>query len=244
MNQAVVTIVDLCVRRWRAVIAVGTLVLLASALYAAARFSINTDIETLVAQNLPWHQRQVELSHSFPQRGISVVVTAPTPEDAEIATDELAAKLKDDPKLFHQVVQPDSGNFFERDGLLLGSVADVQQTAEGLSHARPLLQALAADPTLRGSVGALGLAAQGVAGGRLKLEQLGRPLSLTRKLLDDVLAGRPAFFSWQELLQGHTLSDNQSRHFIEVAPQLDFNALQPGQAASQKKSGKQRRTSN
>lgn len=233
MNRTIVNIVDLCVRRWRVVLLVGMLTLLGSTIYAATRFSINTDIETLVSQNLPWHQREVELSRSFPQKGISVVVTASTPEDAAVATDQLAQKLKDNPELFHQVVQPDSGAFFERNGLLFGSTADVQWTAEGLSHARPFLQALAADPTLRGAVGVLGSAAQGVAAGRLKLAQLGWPLSLTRKVLEDVLAGKPAFFSWQALLQGHAPGANQLRHFIEVAPRLDFNALQPGRAATE-----------
>lgn len=232
MNQTIVNVVDLCVRRWRLVLLVGVMTLLGSTIYAATQFSINTDIQTLVSQKLPWHQRQVELSRSFPQKSISAVVTAPTPENAAVATDQLAQKLKENPELFHRVVQPDSGEFFERNGLLFDSAADVQRTAEGLSHARPFLQALAADPTLRGAAGVLESAAQGIAAGRLKLSQLGWPLSLTRKVLNDVLAGKPAFFSWQELLQGHALAENQSRHFIEVAPRLDFNALEPGRAAT------------
>ena len=125
MTRAVVNIVDLCVRRWRVTILVGALLLVACAFYAATRFSINTDIQTLVSQNLPWHQRQVELSKAFPQKGISVVVTATTPENADVATDELAQRLKENPELFRDVVQPDSGDFFERNSLLLGSTADV-----------------------------------------------------------------------------------------------------------------------
>jgi hopanoid biosynthesis associated RND transporter like protein HpnN len=232
MTRAVVNIVDLCVRRRRVTILVGALLLVACASYAATQFSINTDIQTLVSQNLPWHQRQVELSKAFPQKGISVVVTAPTPENADVATAELAQRLKENPELFRDVVQPDSGEFFERNSLLLGSTADVQRTADGLSRARPFLEALAADPTLRGALDVLDAAARAVAAGRLKLEQLGWPLSLTRKALNDVLAGKPAFFSWQALLQGHALADSQSRHFIEVAPKLDFKALQPGRAAT------------
>src|SRR5205823_14693543 len=133
-------------------------VLVGSAVYALTQFSINTDIETLVSQKVPWHQREVELSRSFPEKGISVVVTASTPENAEVATGELAHKLKENPELFHQVVQPDSGDFFERNGLLFGSTAEVERTVDGLARARPLLQALAADPTLRGAAGPLGSA--------------------------------------------------------------------------------------
>ncbi|MGX4771105.1 hopanoid transporter HpnN [Bradyrhizobium guangdongense] len=232
MTQAIVNIVDFCASRWRITILLGVLLLSTCAIYCAARFSINTDIQTLVSQNLPWHQRQAELSRAFPQRGISVVVTASTPENAEVAADELAQQLQKTPDLFPQVVQPDSGEFFEHNGMLLGSTEDVQRTADGLAHARPFLQALAADPTLRGAAGVLGSAAEGVAAGRLKLPQLGWPLSLTRGVLEEVLAGKPAFFSWQALLQGHAPTESQSRHFIEVAPRLDFNALQPGRAAT------------
>ncbi|WP_439393448.1 MMPL family transporter [Bradyrhizobium sp. PMVTL-01] len=232
MTRAIVNIVDLCVRRWRTTVILGALLLIACTLYAMARFSINTDVQTLVSQSLPWHQRQLKLSKAFPQRGISVVVTASTPESAEVATDELAQRLQKNPELFYRVSQPDSGEFFERNGLLLDSTADAQRTASGLARARPFLQALATDPTVRGAASLLGSAAQAVAAGRLNIDQLGWPLALTRKLLDDIIAGKPAFFSWKQLLQGHAFADHQPRHFVEVAAKLDFNALQPGRSAT------------
>jgi hopanoid biosynthesis associated RND transporter like protein HpnN len=51
--------------------------------------------------------------------------------------------------------------------------------------------------------------------------------------LSDVLSGRPATFSWQELLQGQPLPDKQRRHFLAVQPTLDFSALQPGVRAEE-----------
>ncbi|WP_426437227.1 MMPL family transporter [Bradyrhizobium genosp. P] len=233
MNTAIVGLVDFCARyRWIVIIA-GVLLLLATATYAATRFSINTDVERLIAQNIPWHERQVQLAQAFPQRAILAVVRAPTAENAEMATNELASALAKNPNLFRNVAQPDSGDFFEHNGLLFGSVSDVQKTADGLVHARPFLLALAADPRLRGVMGVLASAAEGVEAGRIKLEQLSWPLSLARQTLNDALSGRPAFFSWQELLEGHALPVVQLRHFVEVAPKLDFAALQPGRAAEQ-----------
>lgn len=233
MNKAIVRLVDFCARHRRIVIATGIVVLLGTAIFDAARFSINTDIEALISQDLPWHQRQQQLTQAFPQRAISAVLAGPTAENAEIAADRLAEKLAKDPNLFPKVAQPDSGDFFERNGLLLGSVADVKKSADGLSHAQPFIAALAADPSLRGAMTMLSSAAQGVQAGRMKLEQLAWPLSLTKKTLNDVLAGKPAYFSWQELLQGHALPIGQRRHFIEIAPKLDFSALQPGRAAAE-----------
>jgi hypothetical protein len=233
MNTPIVRLVDLCARyRWTVIIA-GLLLLLGTATYVATRFSINTDVEELISQNLPWHQRQVELTKAFPQRAISAVISAPTAENAETATNELAQALARNPSLFPAVVQPDSGNFFERNGLLFDSAPDVQRTADGLVEAEPILAALAADPSLRGVMKVLAAAADSVPTGRIGLEQLAWPLSLAKQTFGDVLSDKPAFFSWQELLQGHALPASRLRHFVEVAPKLDFAAIQPGSAAEQ-----------
>ncbi|TMK50134.1 MAG: hopanoid biosynthesis-associated RND transporter HpnN, partial [Alphaproteobacteria bacterium] len=209
------------------------MLMLGTAAFDVARFSINTDVESLISQNVPWHERQVELNQSFPQQGISAVVEAPTTENAEMATNQLAEALSKNPNLFRSVGQPDSGAFFERNGLLFGSTSDVKKSADGLTHARPILSTLAGDPSLRGIMKALAVAAQTVQAGQIKLEQLAWPLSLAGRTLDDVLSSKPASFSWQELLEGHALQAHQLRHFVEVAPKLDFTALQPGHAAGQ-----------
>jgi uncharacterized protein len=233
VNSAIVRIVDYCARyRWTVVVA-GTLVMLVALAFDAAKFSINTDVEDLISQDLPWHQRQVELSKAFPQKGISVLVKAPTPENAEMATNALAQRLSKDTGLFPLVGQPDSGEFFERNGLLFGSPAEVKKSAEGLAQAQPVIATLSADPSLRGVMKAISFASEGVRRGRIKLNQLGWPLSLADRTLNDVLAGKPAAFSWEELLQGRKPRSDELRHFIDVQPELDFSQLQPGQKATE-----------
>jgi len=232
VNSAIVRLVDYCARhRWTVVVA-GTLIMLLAFAFDAAKFSINTDVEGLISQDLPWHQRQVEMSRAFPQKGISVVVKAPTAENAELATNALAERLSKQPDLFPLVGQPDSGEFFERNGFLFGSPAEVRKSAEGLMQALPVMGTLASDTSLRGVMKALSFAAEGVRRGKLKLEQLSWPLSLADRTLKDVLAGKPAAFSWEELLQGHKLRPDELRHFINVQPALDFSQLQPGQKAT------------
>ena len=233
INSVIVRIVDTCAKYRRTTIVAGTLLMLVSGAFAAARFSINTDVEGLISQDLPWHQRQLVMSQAFPQNGISVVVKAPTTENAELATNALAHRLSADRPLFPMVGQPDSGAFFERNGLLFRSVAEVRKNAEGLTNARPLIATLAGDPSLRGVMKALSLGAEGVRAGRIKLEQLAWPLSLADQTLSDVLADKPATFSWQELVQGHKLPAEQLRHFIEVQPTQDFSDLQPGHKATE-----------
>jgi uncharacterized protein len=233
INSAIVRIVDFCARhRWTVVIA-GLLVMVGAAAFAVTKFSINTDVEGLISENLPWHRRQIEMSNAFPQRGIAVVVKAPTPENAEQATNALAQQLAKNKDLFPLVGQPDSGAFFERNGLLFEPLADVKASAEGLVQAEPLLSDLAGDPSVRGVMTALSLAVDGVHRGKIKLEQLSWPLSLTDRTLSDVLAGKPTTFSWQTLLQGHPPPANQLRHFIEAEPVLDYTQLQPGLKAQE-----------
>jgi hopanoid biosynthesis associated RND transporter like protein HpnN len=231
--SAIVRIVDFCARnRWTIVIA-GTLLMLGAAAFDAARFSISTDIDDLISENLPWRQRDLELSTIFPKKGILVVVKATTPENAERATTALAQILSNNSDLFPTVEQLDSGDFFERNGLLFESADEVRKTAEGLAKAQPLIAALAGDPSLRGVMTALSLAAEGVRTGRIKLEQLAWPLSLADRVLSDVLSRKPATFSWQELLQGRPPPAKQLRHLIGVQPTLDFSELQPGRKAKE-----------
>jgi len=135
--------------------------------------------------------------------------------------------------LFPAVEQLDSGDFFERNGLLYQGPDDVGKSAEGLARTQPFIAALAGDPSVRGVMTALSSAVQSVQADQIKLEQLAWPLSLTDQTLGDVLSGKPAKFSWQELLQGKPLPAKQLRHFIGVEPTLDFAALQPGQKAEQ-----------
>ena len=149
LNSVIVRIVDFCARHRWPVIVIGTFLMVATAGFDYQRFSITTDVEALISQNLPWHRRQLAFAKAFPQNGIAAVISAPTSENAEQATDALAQHLAKSPNIFKTVVQPDSGAFFEKNGLLFDTVADVKQSIGGLSKAQFLISELASDPTLR-----------------------------------------------------------------------------------------------
>ncbi len=232
LKSAIVGVVDFCAQRRWWVLIIGILLAVAALAYDVTRFSITTDTDKLISNNLAWRQRQAAFSEAFPDKGILVVVSAPTPENAEAATSALTQELAKHPDLFRAVVQPDGGEFFQRNGLLFEPLPSIKKSITGLSSADFLIGSLAADPTLRGVAKALGYAIDGVEGGDIKLDQLVWPLSLADKTLNDVLAGKPATFSWQALVQGSQPQTDQLRHFIEVEPILDFSALQPGRKAT------------
>jgi len=53
INSVIVRIVDSCANyRWTTIVA-GTLLMLVAGAFAAARFSINTDVEGLISQDSP-----------------------------------------------------------------------------------------------------------------------------------------------------------------------------------------------
>jgi hopanoid biosynthesis associated RND transporter like protein HpnN len=232
LSSAIVWIVDFCARRrWQALI-VGTALGAAAATYDIARFSITTDTEDLISQKLAWNQRQAVFSTAFPPKGISVVITAATPENVAVATSSLEQDLAKHPDLFRAVVRSGGGPFFQKNGLLFEPLVDVRKSMAGLSSGQFLIDVLATDPSLRGAMKALSLATDGVQAGELTLDQLSWPLALADRTLTNVLDGTSATFSWQELVQGSRSETKALRRFIEVQPNLDFAALQPGQKAT------------
>ena len=72
----------------------------------------------------------------------------------------------------------------------------------------------------------------GVQADRLKLDDMTRPLTLSATALEDVLAGRPASFSWQGLMRGQEPEPGDLRRFIEIRPVLDYGSLEPGHRAT------------
>jgi uncharacterized protein len=232
LNSAIVSVVDFCVAHRWSVFATGLLIVSTAALFDLERFSITTDTESLISEKLPWHRRQAAFSKAFPEKGISVVITAATSENADQATEALVRDLSEHAELFYSVSAPAGGEFFRRNGLLFKPLAEVKKSLGGLSNAEFLIGSLAADPSLRGVMQSLSLGTRGVQGGEIKLDALVWPLSLASEAIKNVLAGQPAAFSWQELVQGSRGQTSQLRRFITVQPVLDFAELEPGRRAT------------
>jgi hopanoid biosynthesis associated RND transporter like protein HpnN len=205
-----------------------------AAVYSARHFAINTDVNKLISRELDWRQREAEFEKAFPGHFGStlVVIDAPTAEYASRAAAELGTKLKAQPQLFHSVNDIGGSDFFARNGLLYKPTEDVAGFAKGLGQAAPLVGTLVGDPSLRGLTRTLSLGLIGVQNKLTTLDALARPLSMASTTIEGVLAGRPASFSWQAMLNGQDPGPADLRRLIEVRPVLDFSALQPGQASS------------
>src|ERR671924_1627977 len=216
LRSSILRVVDFCSRyAWWVIVLAITLAALSSA-YTVRHFAIKTDVKDLFPPDLPWAQRALEYMKAFPKPDVLVVVDAPTPEFVDRDSTKLAQALEARSDLIHGVHQLQGGRFFEQNGLLFLPTSDVGQLTEGLTQADPILQKLAADPSLRGALGALSLGLMGVQFGQIQLDDLARPMSMAADTVQEVLEGRPASFSWRVLASGKPPEPQESRRFIEV----------------------------
>jgi uncharacterized protein len=162
LTSAITRVVDFCTRYplWIIVLFLGLAI--GSSFYAARHFAIKTDVYDLLSPDLPWNRDRSRFLSDFPQREILVVVDAPTAELAGQASAKLAAALREHPDQFRTVSHPGSGSFYERNGLLFLPTAEVERLTTRLSRGDVFLGTLAADPSLRGVLGALSLVLVGL----------------------------------------------------------------------------------
>ena len=227
MLQAVMTrIIATATRRPVSVIACAAVLAAASGIYAARHFAINTDTSRLMPPSLGWVQTQRRYEKAFPPRQVLAVVQAPTPELAGLAAAKLAEEAGKQSDAIRSVLQPQGGGYLARESMLFLPPDQLAKTTAQLERARPLLGALAADPTLRGVMQAMAGALREPHG---NVDVAAGQLADT---LDAVFAGRYAAFSWQALLQGKPPSEADRRQFLQIDPVLDFRALQPGKNAT------------
>jgi hopanoid biosynthesis associated RND transporter like protein HpnN len=234
LASIITAIVRYCTRFPWPIIALALIGGVVSGVYSARHFAINTDVNKLISPDLDWRKRDAEFEKAFPGHFGSalVVVDAPIAEFAARAGAELSARLAAQPQVFRSIVDIGGSEFFARNGLLFQSTETVEQAAKGLGQAAPLIGTLAGDPSLRGLTRTLSLGLIGVQNKMITLDGMTRPLSMASATIEDVLAGRPASFSWQALLSGRDPTANDVRRLIETRPVLDFSALQPGLASS------------
>jgi hopanoid biosynthesis associated RND transporter like protein HpnN len=234
LTFAIVGIVRFCSRFPWLVIALSIISAAVSVMYAATHFHITTDISNFISPDLDWRKREFAFEKDFPGHFGStlVVVDAPSTELVSAASAALAEKLSASPDKFRSVQELTGGEFFSREGLLFRSKEEVAALTQGLGKANQLVSALAEDPSLRGLTEALSLALLGVEKNMTTLDALARPLSMASDSLENLLAGRPAVFSWQEMLSGARPGPPDLRRFIAIRPVLDFSSLEPGRKSS------------
>jgi hopanoid biosynthesis associated RND transporter like protein HpnN len=236
LSKLIAGIVHLSVRHAWTVIGAFALLVLGAGLYAANHFAITTDVGRLIDPDAPWARRDAAVTAAFRERSDTtlIVVSAPAPELAAEAARELAARLRGQPQRFHSVNLGEADPFFQRNGLLYLSVPELTELTGQLRDARPLLNALARDPSLRGLANLLSVTlGTPLQTGQVSLAGMAPLLQKSAATIEAVLAGRPAALSWQQLLDADTGKGGSASSLVEVRPVLDFTDLMPGAAAAE-----------
>ena len=244
LNQLIARIVQFSARHAWAVIAAFTVLVLAAVLYVAKHFAITTDVGRLIDPGAPWALRDAAVTAAFRERSDTtlVVVRAPAPELSAQAARELAEHLRRQPGRFHSVNLGEGSDFFRRNGLLYLPQAQLAELTGALRDARPLLNALAHDPSLRGLSNLLAVSlGTPLQTGQLTLDGMAPLLARSADAAEAALAGRPAALSWQDLVEGQgsapagskTRPEPVALSLVELRPVLDFSDLMPGAAAAE-----------
>jgi hopanoid biosynthesis associated RND transporter like protein HpnN len=222
-----------CVSHFRSVIVAALLLTVIFGVYAARHFAIDTDVNDLLSEKLPWRQNEIGFDAAFPQVAdiILVDVGASSPEAAKAAARDVKAALANKPDLFRSITDALDSPFFRQNGLLFLAPDRIEQITGPLTKAQPLVGALVRDPSLRGVSGILVEVVQAAEHGLVPIDQMARPLNLASATLDEVAQDRPTEFSWRVLLQGAPKPLDLHR-FILVWPVLDHNSLEPGGKAT------------
>jgi hopanoid biosynthesis associated RND transporter like protein HpnN len=233
LTKIVISIVQTCTRFAATTVLIALALAVGAGFYAAQHFEINTDINKLISPDLDWRKRDIQFERAFDQDStIIAVVEAPTPELTTSASAALYHKLAGDKQHFQAVLPLGSGEFFEKNAFLFLPKEQVAGLTKQFESAAPLIEIMAGDPSIRGLTGALETVLAGIKRGQIKLDSAERPFNLISQTIEDELKNGNATFSWRELVSDKPLTDSDKRAFIEFKPILDFNALEPGKAAT------------
>jgi hopanoid biosynthesis associated RND transporter like protein HpnN len=227
-------IVAFCCRFYLPIIALNLALAIGAGVYTANNFAMNSNSESLIDAKVDWRVRQARFDAAFPQQNdlTLVVVDGKTPELAESATARLTAALKKDHSHFLLVRRPDGGPFFNRNGLLFLSLPEVRDTTRDLIKAQPFLGTLASDPSIRGIMTSLDTALLGINNDEATLTELAAPMVRFADSFEAAAQGHTQYLSWRSLITGEKPKPEELRRFITVKSRLNYDALEPGAAAS------------
>jgi hopanoid biosynthesis associated RND transporter like protein HpnN len=219
-------------RAW--VVVIGFLLLaIASGIYTKRHFAIDTNIDNLISDDLPWRKRSLEYKAAFPQRShqIIAVVEAPTAELTDTAARTLSDTLSKNTALFPTIQIAGGGPFFQKNGMLFLPVDQLKASTNNLMDAEPLITTLAKDPTLRGLMHALTDVLEGVRGGDLSLDDMAKLMSQSSDTLESIPTSPLPSFSWRKVLQKPDQPDGL-RKIVVVTTVLDTTSIQPGKRST------------
>jgi uncharacterized protein len=201
--------------------------------YSITHFKINVDMSGMISNKLHFRKLDSDFSKALPSLTdtIVVVIDADTAERAVSIRKGLAERLKQQKELFKSVYEPGGGTFFEKNGLLYLDINELEDFADNMAAAQPLIGFLSRDLSLRGLFSVLGMAVGQSKKEALKDSRIDLLFDQMSKTFDAVAAERPYQLSWQSIMLGEKEANEQRRQFIILQPYLEGDVLSSGEVA-------------
>jgi hopanoid biosynthesis associated RND transporter like protein HpnN len=195
--DALVAWVTLVCRNPRLTLAMIIGLTVVSGIYAWQNFRINSDLSGLIDQTSSWRVHFDDYESAFPDqlRTVAVVVYGDSFGAVESAAKTIEAAIRAQPE-FVAISAPQNLDFLRDRALLYLSIDDLDEMAERLADAQPVLTAIAEDPSLRGVLEVLGDAVDNAD----DAEQFRTILELVEKSGAQKLQGEPASIAWTDEL--------------------------------------------
>lgn len=215
------------------VMALAVLLTAAMLVLSATTIRINTDTEDMLAPELSFRQLDKEQRAAFPQYSdiILVVLDGADGDATADAAADLSRRLDNRPDLFRTVFYPAADPFFRKNGLLYSDAEELAEMSDRIAAAQGLLARLAADVSLRGFFGVLGLAMDQMPADGADTETLARLIDRMAEVAVAQYQGVPGALSWRDTLRGAPASPGERRQLVLVQPALDRESLQPASDA-------------
>lgn len=200
-----------------------------SGIYISRNLGMNTDTTAdMLSEELPFRVNLKHYNKTFPQdiQTLLIVLDAPTPEQARLATERLAKRLTEDSTNFYDVYSPRVNDFSARNGLLYQSIPDLERITDSLAAAQPLITRITRDPALTAFADVLTDAVDELNKGRsIELRPV---LNGVNKTLEARLNGSPRALSWQTMFSGE-VQKSTYQELIILKPRLDYSQLFPAE---------------
>ncbi len=195
--------------------------------YTTDNLKINTNTGDMISPELPFRKTYAHYQEVFPQYpdGLVIAVEADTPEFAQEGARVMARRLQEDVAHFKNTFLPRGGRFLEENGLMFLSFDKLEDLADNLAKAQPLLASLHRDQSLRGLLDMLEIGIEELADDdELNFDPV---FARINEAFQANLEDRSFYLSWQEVMGDKDSTEEDRRRLVMTQPIFDYNQLLP-----------------
>lgn len=207
-------------RAWL-VLGIGLLLAVVSLASVAGLLGFNSDKESLVAETAPFKARNAAFDAAFPQflNTVLIVVDGAKSRQVQDASVALTTRLQQETSYFESAFLAEQAPLFQTSGLLFLPVEELEELTDRLASAQPMINTIAADPSIRGLIELLDQAAESLDRGEPAPAEFSGYTQDLLRILNALSDGRDPRVSLSFF--GETFD---TRRVVSVQPVLDFTA--------------------